>query len=253
MAQKDYVSRGRSAGTRRKKKGSRNKGKGAGASGLMIILAIAVLIAFAACLWFLTHHEKASSPISSAHKSASTLPPKPEERWRYIKELENKQTTITAPREPVAGGEIESQSQLTSEQRQLLEQMKSDMRQQPTQQLNEVPWNGQVPVQKTPPSPAPISKAQSANNHQPQVKQPESEKTASQQWIIQCGSFKGKDQAESVRASLAFEGFDSRVTSSSDWNRVITGPYSSRTTANSTLTRLKNSGHSNCILLPARG
>lgn len=38
-------------------------------------------------------------------------------------------------------------NQLTSEQRQLLEQMQADMRQQPTQ-LNEVPWNEQTPEQR---------------------------------------------------------------------------------------------------------
>ncbi|EDV3142500.1 cell division protein FtsN, partial [Salmonella enterica subsp. enterica] len=48
---------------------------------------------------------------------------------------------------PSAGGEVMNPNQLTSEQRQLLEQMQADMRQQPTQ-LNEVPWNEQTPEQR---------------------------------------------------------------------------------------------------------
>ncbi|STG51729.1 cell division protein [Escherichia coli] len=68
------------------------------------------------------------------------LPPKPEERWRYIKELESRQPGVRAPTEPSAGGEVKTPEQLTPEQRQLLEQMQADMRQQPTQ-LVEVPWN----------------------------------------------------------------------------------------------------------------
>lgn len=75
------------------------------------------------------------------------LPPKPEERWRYIKELESRQPGVRTPTEPSAGGEVKNADQLTDEQRQLLAQMQADMRQQPTQ-LNEVPWNEQTPAQR---------------------------------------------------------------------------------------------------------
>lgn len=75
------------------------------------------------------------------------LPPKPEERWRYIKELESRQPGVRAPTEPTAGGEVMKPEQLTDEQRQLLAQMQADMRQQPTQ-LTEVPWNEQTPAQR---------------------------------------------------------------------------------------------------------
>lgn len=44
-------------------------------------------------------------------------------------------------------GEVKTPEQLTPEQRQLLEQMQADMRQQPTQ-LVEVPWNEQTPEQR---------------------------------------------------------------------------------------------------------
>ncbi|RWR03230.1 cell division protein FtsN [[Pantoea] beijingensis] len=319
MAQKDYVGRGRSTGTRRKKNNSRGKKRssGSGVSKLMMVLAAAVLVTFIGGLWFIAHHKKEDAPVIPNHKAAGNgLPPKPEERWRYIKELENRQIGVPVPTEPSAGGEVHSQTQLTDEQRQLLEQMQADMRQQPTQ-LNEVPWNEQTPAQRqqtiqrqqqvqrqqqiqqqkiqqqpnalqqqsrmpqtqpaapvtrepvrqasAPPAPlAPKPKPQEVAKPQPkpqEIAKPKPQETAkvkedkpkSQSWMVQCGSFKGTDQAESVRAQLAFEGFESRITTGGGWNRVVVGPYNNRASADSTLRSLRSSGHSNCIPLSVGG
>ncbi|NEG68529.1 cell division protein FtsN [Pantoea agglomerans] len=322
MAQKDYVGRGRSTGTRRKKSPSRGKKSkgGSGTSKLMIVLAVAVLVTFAGGLWFLAHHKKEDVPVITDHKAnGNGLPPKPEERWKYIKELENRQVTVPTPIEPSSGGEVKSQTQLTDEQRQLLEQMQADMRQQPTQ-LNEVPWNEQTPAQRQQ-TLQHQQQLQQLQRQQQQVQQqqqqqqvqqqrqqlqaqqqqqrqqqlqlqqqqrqqqqqqqqnvqrqtqtapvtrePEvqpkpqetakakpAEKASSQRWMVQCGSFKGTDQAESVRAGLAFEGFESRITTGGGWNRVVIGPYKDRASADSTLKRLRSSGHSSCIPLSVGG
>ena len=50
------------------------------------------------------------------------------------------------------------------------------------------------------------------------------EKKDDRSWMIQCGSFKGAEQAETVRAQLAFEGFASHITTNNGWNRVVIGP-----------------------------
>ncbi|MGG6100750.1 cell division protein FtsN [Pantoea allii] len=316
MAQKDYVGRGRSTGTRRKKSPSRGKKtkSGSGTSKIMIVLAVAVLVTFAGGLWFLAHHKKEDVPVITDHKAnGNGLPPKPEERWKYIKELENRQVTVPMPSEPTSGGEVQSHTQLTDEQRQLLEQMQADMRQQPTQ-LNEVPWNEQTPaqrqqtlqlqrqqqlqqqqlqsqqrqqqvqqqqqqrqqqvqqqrqqplqeqhtqrqqqptqnVQQT--QPAPVTREPAAQpKTQETAKAKPAEKAATQRWMVQCGSFKGTEQAESVRAALAFEGFESRLTSGGGWNRVVVGPFKDRASADSTLKRLRASGHSGCIPLAVGG
>lgn len=309
MAQKDYVGRGRSTGTRRKKSPSRGKKtkSGSGTSKIMIVLAVAVLVTFAGGLWFLAHHKKEDVPVITDHKAnGNGLPPKPEERWKYIKELENRQVTVPTPSEPTSGGEVQSHTQLTDEQRQLLEQMQADMRQQPTQ-LNEVPWNEQTPaqrqqtlqlqrqqqqqrqqqvqqqqqqqrqqqvqqqrqqplqeqhtqrqqqptqnVQQT--QPAPVTREPAAQpKTQETAKAKPAEKAATQRWMVQCGSFKGTEQAESVRAALAFEGFESRLTSGGGWNRVVVGPFKDRASADSTLKRLRASGHSGCIPLAVGG
>ena len=270
----------------------------------MIGLAVAVLVTFAGGLWFLAHHKKEDVPVIPDHKAnGNGLPPKPEERWKYIKELENRQVTVPTPTEPSAGGEVQSHTQLTDEQRQLLEQMQADMRQSPTQ-LNEVPWNEQTPAQRqqtlqlqrqqqqqqqlqmqsrqqtqqSAPARQPMQQSQPAHQTQPSArpapqprqtqqqpapvtrepaqetaKKPAEKPASSQRWMVQCGSFKGTDQAESVRAGLAFEGFESRITTGGGWNRVVIGPYKDRSSADSTLKRLRGNGHSNCIPLAVGG
>ena len=254
----------------------------------MVAIAAAVVVAFIGGLYFITHHKKEESEALQASKVAGNgLPPKPEERWRYIKELESRQPGVRAPTEPSAGGEVKNADQLTDEQRQLLAQMQADMRQQPTQ-LNEVPWNEQTPAQRqqtlqlqrqrqaqiqqqqqqqwTQTQPVQQPKAQPYQQPQQQTRtvqsqpvqqqpkaQPQkqaaqpyqdllqtpahttaqqpktqqaapvtketeapkqtAEKKDERRWMVQCGSFKGAEQAETVRAQLAFEGLEPR----GDW------------------------------------
>lgn len=237
----------------------------------MIALAVAVLVTFAGGLYFIAHNKPAESPVLP-HQSTSKsngLPPKPEERWRYIKELENRQLGVSTPTEPTAGGTIQSPTQLTAEQRQLLEQMQSDMRRQPTQ-LTEVPYNDQTqiprsqvtikpPEQSRPMTPPPAPRTPVAAAPKPEapkqeaVKQPEPAKEKSQRWMVQCGSFKTMEPAESVRAQLAFAGVESRITSNGGWNRIILGPYNNRAAADKMLQRLKGIGTSSCIPLASGG
>lgn len=264
----------------------------------MVAIAAAVLVAFIGGLYFITHHKKEEAEAMQNRQAAGNgLPPKPEERWRYIKELESRQPGVRAPTEPTAGGEVMKPEQLTDEQRQLLAQMQADMRQQPTQ-LTEVPWNEQTPAQRqqtlqrqrlaqqqqqAQQQPKPVQQQQpkqTASNQQPyqdllqtpahtNTTQPRTqaaapvtrveeapkaaEKKDDRSWMIQCGSFKGAEQAETVRAQLAFEGFASHITTNNGWNRVVIGPLKGKESANEMITRLKMAGHANCIRLAARG
>ncbi len=287
----------------------------------MVAIAAAVLVAFIGGLYFITHHKKEESEALQGNKVVGNgLPPKPEERWRYIKELESRQPGVRAPTEPSAGGEVKNADQLTDEQRQLLAQMQADMRQQPTQ-LNEVPWNEQTPAQRqqtlqrqrqaqqqtqqqqwtqTQPVQQPRTQPQQQTRTvqtQPVQQQPKTqpqkqtaqpyqdllqtpahttaqqpktqqaapvtketeapkqtaEKKDERRWMVQCGSFKGAEQAETVRAQLAFEGFDSRITTNNGWNRVVIGPVKGKENADGTISRLKVAGHTNCIRLASGG
>jgi len=324
VAQRDYVRRGQPAPSRRKKSSSKSKQRNLPAvSPAMVAIAAAVLVAFIGGLYFITHHKKEESEALQGNKVAGNgLPPKPEERWRYIKELESRQPGVRAPTEPSAGGEVKNADQLTDEQRQLLAQMQADMRQQPTQ-LNEVPWNEQTPAQRqqtlqlqrqrqaqiqqqqqqqwTQTQPVQQPKAQPQQQvrtvqsqpvqqpkAQPQkqtsqpyqdllqtpahttAQQPKTQQAApvtketeapkqtaekkdERRWMVQCGSFKGAEQAETVRAQLAFEGFDSRITTNNGWNRVVIGPVKGKENADGTISRLKVAGHTNCIRLASGG
>ncbi|EKY3919584.1 TPA: cell division protein FtsN [Enterobacter hormaechei] len=322
MAQRDYVRRGQPAPSRRKKSSSKSKQRSLSAvSPAMVAIAAAVLVAFIGGLYFITHHKKEESEALQGNKVVGNgLPPKPEERWRYIKELESRQPGVRAPTEPSAGGEVKNADQLTDEQRQLLAQMQADMRQQPTQ-LNEVPWNEQTPAQRqqtlqrqrqaqqqtqqqqwtqTQPVQQPRTQPQQQTRTvqtQPVQQQPKAqpqkqtaqpyqdllqtpthttaqqpktqqaapvtketeapkqtaEKKDERRWMVQCGSFKGAEQAETVRAQLAFEGFDSRITTNNGWNRVVIGPVKGKENADGTISRLKVAGHTNCIRLASGG
>lgn len=252
-------------------------------------LAVALLVVFVGGLYFITHNKPGELPLLPSHdpRTGNGLPPKPEERWRYIKELENRQIGVPTPTEPSAGGEVNSKTQLTNEQRQLLEQMQADMRQQPTQ-LSEVPYNEGMqvprsavtikppvtnmqqpltpPRQTVAPVPAPQPQVQPPVTTPPRTQQPvtpaapavtppkpEKEKEKAQRWMVQCGSFKAADQAESIRAQLAFEGIESRITAGGGWNRVVLGPYSTKAAADKALQRLKGAGQSGCIPLAVGG
>lgn len=289
----------------------------------MVAIAAAVLVTFIGGLYFITHHKKEESETLQNQKvTGNGIPPKPEERWRYIKELESRQPGVRAPTEPSAGGEVLNADQLTNEQRQLLAQMQADMRQQPTQ-LNEVPWNEQTPeqrqqtlqrqrqvqqqqwnnaqqqaqqprprateqpnqqqqtrtaqaapVQQPKPQPKPAAQQPyqdllqtpahtAAAQPKPQPAAPitnetqppkqTAEKKDERRWMVQCGSFKGAEQAETVRAQLAFEGFNSRITTNNGWNRVVIGPVKGKENADNTISRLKVAGHTNCIRLSTGG
>ena len=50
-------------------------------------------------------------------------------------------------------------------------------------------------------------------------------KVSSLRYQMQCGSFRAKDQAEALKAKIAFKGLASQVKKTGNWYRVILGPY----------------------------
>lgn len=240
VAQKDYVRRGKSGSSRRKKGKTQAKN---GVSASMMAVAVLVLVAFIGGLFFLTRHNKAAKPAPASHNATgNSLPPEPEERWRYIKELENRKPGVVIPNKPAANS-TDNPRQLTDEQRQLLEQIQADMHKQPTE-LNEVPWNGQATDER------------SATSPRPQAAPPAPAKTppdTTKRWMVQCGSFKSTEQAQAVRAELAFAGFDTRIAASEGWQRVVMGPFISRKQVDDVLSQLKAAGRDNCIPLMTEG
>ncbi|OBU11851.1 cell division protein FtsN [Morganella psychrotolerans] len=267
MAQRDYVGRGRSAP--RKKSKSRKKGQAKGLPFTTLVIAAALVILFVGGLFYLVHNKKnpsdATGALPAAHQQSTNngLPPIPEERWRYIKELENREAGIpeqyyNSTQPPV--NQIDPGAKLTQEQRQLLEQMQSDMQQAPVQ-LQGVPANGEVPRSRviiTEPNQPLRMQTETARTVPPVAEKPkpqpvqEKPKAEAERWLIQCGSFRETEQAESVRASLAFSGLESRVSQGGGWYRVMLGPYD-KSAAQSVKNRASDAGVTNCILRSAGG
>lgn len=50
-------------------------------------------------------------------------------------------------------------------------------------------------------------------------------KASTKTYQMQCGSFRQKTQAESLKAKIAFQGLNSEVRKTGNWYRVILGPY----------------------------
>lgn len=48
---------------------------------------------------------------------------------------------------------------------------------------------------------------------------------------LQCGAFKNKAQAENMQARLAMAGYNARINSNGEWNRVVVGPIGNRAAA----------------------
>ncbi|MTC60689.1 cell division protein FtsN [Providencia rustigianii] len=279
MAQKDYVARGRSS-ARKKSKGKSKKAQGLPMTTLVVAVAIVVL--FVGGLFFITHNKKETSQTNSAPhatKPGNTLPPKPEDPWRYKRELEEPWQDYTSPAQPNTGGSSGNirQTDLTAEQRQLLEQLDSDRR-QPVTNLQEIPFNGKPvprsqviinePAQPARPIDAPVQHKPSVTEPKPEVRptapvqpvakpEPKPEPKPApvnnmQNMLVQCGSFKTAEQAESVRATLAFSGIESRITSGGGWHRIVLGPYS-KSTAEGMRDRAAGVGVSGCILRASGG
>lgn len=65
-------------------------------------------------------------------------------------------------------------------------------------------------------------------------------------YIMQCGAFKQLEDAERMKAELAFIGFQATVLSKGEWHRVRLGPYSSKRTAESDRHKLQNNNYHTC-------
>ncbi len=71
----------------------------------MVAIAAAVLVTFIGGLYFhiTTIRKKSPKRYKTRKSPAMGFRQKPEERWRYIKELESRQPGVRTPTEPSAG------------------------------------------------------------------------------------------------------------------------------------------------------
>ncbi|WP_373766976.1 cell division protein FtsN [Glaesserella sp.] len=247
MPSRDYAARAKS-----KKRGG-NK---------TLILAIVILLVLVSglALWMLT--EKA--PIQTIptqtvqpQQPKSTLPTPPEEVYSYIRDLETREVPVD---------KNSKLAQLTKEQeQQILKQREEEQRkQQELQQAQQQTTQEQVVAQPTEPQQSEqtvkvltpeefaAKKAQEQKLAEEKRKQAELKKqqdakkaeaakavtpkpteTAKSggKYGLQCGAFKNKAQAENMQARLAMAGYNARISSSGEWNRVFVGPIGDRAAA----------------------
>lgn len=71
-------------------------------------------------------------------------------------------------------------------------------------------------------------------------------------YIMQCGSFRLKTQAETLRAEIGMNGFEARINSTSEqsgiWYRVQIGPYTSKRQAERDRHQLERNNVNQCVI-----
>ncbi|WP_392561337.1 SPOR domain-containing protein [Orbus sturtevantii] len=208
MAQRDYV-----------KKKSKAKNSSRVIPNLMMAIAILLVILFAAILYFVSKnnpHRPVSTPQNITEKPQVTLPDKPEERWTYLKELENPNGNNKAVIPPL------TKSIQDKERQQILSSFIND-KQSSSASSNQATTNTAPPTQ---------------------IQQKTTVETG--HWLLQCGAFKDRGNAESLQAKLTILGMTSFV-QSEKFHRVLVGPYQLKSDTEKAIAILKANGINSCI------
>ncbi|WP_318422766.1 SPOR domain-containing protein [Photobacterium leiognathi] len=237
MATKDYVKRGRSPKPANKKSSPSRK-KAPAPSGFptkWAVTAVVLVFGLISGLFFLSGTDVPEKPapkddiptivkpqpVDEVKKPVQkeVLPPKPEEKWRYINELENKKVIVP--------DDLENQ------------------RVQPVQPVKKEPEHKPTPAKKTESAQKPAEKVV---EKKPAEKKAEPASTV--RYVLQCGAYRKKSQADERKAQIAFQGLNSQLKVSNDakgtWYRVVLGPYSQKSSAEKDKAKLQSSGVSPC-------
>ncbi|MGP1953353.1 MAG: SPOR domain-containing protein [Arsenophonus sp. ET-KM2-MAG3] len=220
MAQKDYVKRG--CKTSNKKKLNQRFSKKTFFSLFLSLLFLLIVYIF----FIQNKHTPVFNEITSnkIKQKIDTLPPKPEERWNYIKELEKQNTDLPSFNHSVKSN-INNITRLTNEQRQLLNQIDADRRDLGATNLPEISNNDYTSTRshiiindsviKPSTQLKPIVKSQKIRSNEQKI-------------MIKCGSFKNSNQAESIKANLALLGLESIISLSENGYYLLLGPYNKK-------------------------
>lgn len=257
MPQRDYVARSNEKKSKKTQKESNLK--------KVLILIIGLILGCGIALWLL----KVNAPVPAVPNTVqpaqqqpkSQLPSRPEESWSYIRDLETR-TVITDNSQTSQ----ERLAQLTAEQKKQIEERRKQEEARLAEQAQQNPTSTTAETDTTKVQEpqltdeelvakkaeeqalaqkraeekrkqAELKKQQEAKKEQPakvvaSAATP-ADKAANQagKFGLQCGAFKNKAQAENMQARLAMAGFNARIASSADWNRVFVGPVGDRAAA----------------------
>ena len=231
-----------------------------------VVLAAALVIGFAIFLYVL---KGSADDPQTAGKNKPAVKPIPIEEQRPAKEkfdymtlLENKEVNVDLPSGATPtdlGIDPELQKRLLAQQ-QLLEQQRLKVQQQsgaPTLEGTQpAPGTATAPAPKLSESQraaallagqvVPFSSLQESKSGGAPVTEakPATTTNASRGYMLQCGAFRGADQAESMRLRLGQQGNSAQVqrgqTATGTWYKVILGPFASRADAESKRSALQS-------------
>lgn len=234
---------------------ARSKSKKKGGNKVFISLSVILILVFVGIgLWLLKSQSPVDSipqPVVQVTAPKSTLPSRPEEVYSYIRDLETREVPIEKDAKL---------SQLTKEQElQIKKQQEEEKRR--LEQLAALSQSERSQTQQEPPvsqssmedkvqaearlaeekrkqaeqKAQEIAKAKNepakVENAKVAAKNEEPAKPVEGRFGLQCGAFKNKAQAENMQARLAMAGFNAKITSSAEWNRVFVGPLGDRAMA----------------------
>ncbi len=187
MANQDYVTRApkkKQQNTRNGKKNNKNTNALPLKAKLISLLLVFLISAFAYGLWSLKTDPSTKTPLveqatpkkaANAAKKTKALPKPPEEKWTYVKDLENKEVEV-----------------------------------------------GEYEVKEKGP------------------------------YKMQCGSCKTANQAETLKARIAFSGLEAQVKAVAGkhgtWHKVFLGPYPRKRLAEKDKNKLKRNNINNCMI-----
>ena len=195
-----------------RKKSRSKKNNSRNKPNLMIFLAIIIVILFSAILYYVVNN-KPTQPVKPPKKNtqapAITLPERPQERWTYLKELETPNASY-------------------------------DLRASERQQILDSFINNSRPV-------TPTKNNNSASKQETTASITTQNVDTSNKWILKCGAFKDRANAETLKARIAMIGISGNV-SSGQLYRVTAGQYTNKNEAEKALNSLKNNGINDCII-----
>lgn len=230
---------------------ARSKAKKGGNKLLILTIIILLLLLSGLGLWILQDKmssQPAPKPAQSKTSQKNELPSKPEEIYSYIRDLETREVPVSND---------SKLARLTKEQEQQILKKQEQEKQQLAQQVaTNTTENQPVETTETPLTEEQLAaqKAEELKKQQELAKKAEQERKAKEaaknqtkivatakpaseapkavgKYGLQCGAFKSKAQAENMQARLAMAGYNARVVSSAEWNRVFVGPVGDRAAA----------------------
>lgn len=239
-------------------------------SGKLIIISLAlfVLFGFIGTLFYLKQNApKPTQPENTAlpQKTEKTaqLPSKPQENWSFVRNLEMREIPVDkalTEEQRQALKALEQDKRLQAEKRLAAEKVAMEQQAKPEEaqakpdlqetsnkanQVSDEEQKHQAELQKkqleikTKAEEAKQAQLKAEKAKAEQLKAEVKKQATTQESVaksvakfgLQCGAFKNRAQAENMQARLAMAGYNARINSNAEWNRVVVGPLGDRNAA----------------------